>query len=94
MTEVLHANIFFIITSVAVIVFTCLVCVLLFQLIKIVKAIRRIVDRVEAGSEVLAEDIDNIRSSFNVAKLIQFVMGLVPGAKPKRSTRTRKRRVN
>lgn len=90
MTEVLQANIFFIITSIAVVVFTLLVCVLVYHLIKIVRAIRRIVDRVEAGSEVLAEDMENIRSSLNPAKLVQFVMGFVPGAKThKKRSRTK-----
>lgn len=90
MTEVLHANIFFIITSVAVALFTLLVCVLLFHVIKIVKAIRRIVERVEAGSEVLADDIDNIRSSLNPAKLIQFVMNFIPGVAPIKTRRKNK----
>lgn len=94
MTEVLHANIFFIITSIAVVLFTLLVCVLLYHLIKIVRAIRRIVDRVEAGSEVLADDIENIRASFNITNLIQFIMGMVPGAKPKKARTRRRRKVN
>lgn len=84
MSEVLQANIFFVITSVAVVIFTLLVCVLVYQLIKIVKSIRRIVERVEAGSEVLAEDIENIRESLNPARLIQFVMSFMPGAAPKK----------
>ena len=91
MTEVLQANIFFIITSVAVVFFTLLLCVLLYHLIKIVKAIRKVVDRVEAGSEVLAEDIDNIRASLNPARIIQFVMSMMPGAA---STKRKKRRSN
>ncbi len=90
MTEVLHANIFFIITSVAVVIFSLLLCVLMYQLIKIVKAIRRIVERVEEGTEVLADDIENIRASFNVTRLIQFIMSVVPGAQPKRSRKKSK----
>jgi len=90
MTEVLHANIFFFITSVAVVLFTLLACVLLYHFIKIVRSVRRIVERVEAGSEVLAEDIDNIRASLNPARLIQFIMSMMPGAAPRRSTRRTK----
>lgn len=73
--------------------FTLLVCVLLYHLIKIVRAVRRIVERVEAGSEVLADDIDNIRASLNPARLIGFVMSLVPGglaAKKRRRSRSKK----
>lgn len=91
MSEVLHANIFFVITSVAVVLFTLLVCVLLYHLIKIVKSVRRIVERVEEGTEVIAEDIEHLRDSFNVAKLLQFVMGFVPGTKPKRRSRSKKK---
>ena len=90
MTEVLHANIFFVIASVGVVALTILACVLLYQVIKIVRSIRRIVDRVEAGSEVLAEDIENIRENLNPAKLVTFVMNLIPGmSMPRRRTRKR-----
>lgn len=81
MNEVLLTNIFFGITAFAFILFTIIVSVLLYHLIKIAKAVRRIVDRVEAGSEVLAEDLDNIRSSLNPAKLVQFIMSMIPGTK-------------
>ena len=89
MDEVLHANIFFVIASLGVVMLTILVCVLLYQLIKIVRSIRRIVERVEAGSEVLADDIENIRENLNPARLISFVMSFVPGAQPKRRRRTK-----
>ncbi len=89
MAEVLQANIFFMIASFGVIVLTTLVCILLYQLIKIVRSVRRIVEKVEEGSEVIMDDIDNIREAFNPARLITFVMGMMPGAKPKRSRRTR-----
>lgn len=87
MNEVLHANIFFVITSVAVVLFTLLVCVLLYHLIKITKSIRRIVERVEAGSEVLAEDIEHIRETLNPARLIQFVMSFMPAVRQKKRSR-------
>ncbi len=62
MSEILHANIFFFITGIAVIVFTFLLSIALFHLIKILKAVRRIVDRVEAGTATIAEDIENLRT--------------------------------
>ena len=87
MTEVLQTNIFFVITSIAVVVFTLLLCVLIYHIIKIVRAIRRIVERVEVGSEVLAEDLDNIRASLNPARIVQFVMSMMPGASSKKRTK-------
>ncbi len=62
MSEVLQANIFFFITGIAVIVFSLLLSIALYHLIKILKAVRRIVDRVEAGTETITEDIDRLRT--------------------------------
>ena len=81
MTEILQANIFFFITTIAVVLFTILLCVAVYQIIKILKTVRRIVDRIEEGTEVLADDIDNIRTSFNPTRLISFIMGLMPNGK-------------
>lgn len=93
MEEVLHANIFFFITSVATIIFSLLLCVVLYQIIKILRSIRKIVERVEQGSEVLAEDIDHIRSfvleGSLMSQIIRFFMG--GAATPKRRA-TRKRK--
>lgn len=88
MTETLHANIFFIIASVGIVVLTSLACILLYQLIKIVRLIRKIVERVEAGTEVLADDIENLRETLNPARLITFVMGMIPGMAPKKRRRS------
>jgi len=94
MTEVLHANIFFFITSVAVVLFTLLLCILLYHLIKIVRSVQRIVERVEAGSEVIAEDLEHIRSSLNPTWIIQFIMSMIPGAKPRSRRRKTKDKGN
>jgi hypothetical protein len=79
MNEILHANIFFIIASVGVVIFILLTSLILYHVFKVVKAIRRIVERVERGSEVLAEDIDDIRNNLNPTRLINFVMSFIPG---------------
>ena len=84
MTEILHANIFFVIASVATIVFCLLICVLLYHIIKIVRSIRRIVERVESGSEALASDIEDLRANLNPARLFGFIMNIVPTPDGKR----------
>jgi uncharacterized protein YoxC len=81
LNEVLHANIFFIIASVGVVVFIIITSVILYQVLKVVKAVRRIVERVERGSEVLAEDIEDLRHNFNPTRIISFIMSLIPGIK-------------
>lgn len=79
MDEVLHANIFFFITGIAVIIFSSLLCVALFHVIKVLKSLRRIVDRIEEGTEVIAEDMQNIRAYFTedgfVRRLTTSLMG-------------------
>ncbi len=62
MSEVLQANIFFFITGIAVIVFTLLLSIALYHLIKILMAVRRIVDRIEEGTETIGDDIERLRT--------------------------------
>ncbi|MCA9362308.1 hypothetical protein KC906_02950 [Candidatus Kaiserbacteria bacterium] len=79
MNEVLHANIFFVIASIATVVFCILLSFILFHVLKIVRSLRSIVERIEAGSEVIAKDVAQVRelvaSGGIVSRLIQFVMG-------------------
>lgn len=86
MSEVLHANIFFVITSAAVVLFTILGCIVLYQVIKIVRSLRRIIERVEAGSEEIAEDISDLRSFVLEGSLLSQLVGFFVG-KRKRSGR-------
>jgi len=77
MTEVLHANIFFLIASFGVVVFIILTSIILYQVVKISVAIRRLAERIEAGSEAMAADMASVREyvtekgSF-VAQLLGF----------------------
>ena len=87
MSEVLHANIFFVIASVATVLFTLLLCVLLYHVIKIVRAIRRIVERVETGSEALAGDLEELRANLNPARLFGFVMNIMPTGNTKKRSK-------
>lgn len=62
MNEVLQTNVFFVITSIAVVLLTILVSVALFYLIRILRNVRDITDRLKRGSEQLAEDALAMRS--------------------------------
>ena len=64
MNEILQANIFFVIASIATVCFCILVCIALYQIIKILQSVRAIITRVEQGSAMLAEDIESLRSYF------------------------------
>jgi hypothetical protein len=91
MNEILHANIFFVIASIATVIFCMMVCVILYHVIKITKSIRSIVERVEAGSEAIAGDIEQVReyiSSGRVfSRIIKFFMGASASTKKRRTKR-------
>ena len=61
MSEVLQTNIFFFITGIAVIIFTLLLCILLYNLIRITTSVRKIMSRIEAGSESISEGLEQFK---------------------------------
>jgi type II secretory pathway pseudopilin PulG len=63
MNDILHANIFFFITSVVTIILGILAAVALYYIVRILRNIRDISDRAERGSEVLAGDLQDLRTN-------------------------------
>jgi len=86
MDEVLQANIFFFIASFGVVVFTILACVGLYYVIKILRSVQHIVDRIEKGSGELAEDIKHLRMYLTEGSLISRVIGMFFSQGRKRRT--------
>ncbi len=72
MSEVLQANVFFVITSIAVVALTIFVCVALYYLIRILRNVRDVTDRLKRGTEQIAEDVMSMRSFVH-----EGVIGLV-----------------
>lgn len=75
MSEILQANIFFIITSIAVLVFTVFVCVILYHVIKIVRTIRKILERIDEGSELIADEMSQLRTYVMEGSLVSQILG-------------------
>lgn len=94
MTEVLHANIFFLIASIGVVMFTILVCIALYHVVRILRSIRTIIQRVEDGSETLAEDVSQLRSYVVSGSLFSQIIGFFMGNKASASKRGRKKASN
>jgi len=95
MSEILQANIFFFITGVAVIIFTLLLCVALFHIIKVLKSLRRIMDRIDEGTEIIAEDMQNVRAYFTEGGFFSRLLGSLMGrgeSSKRRSARQEKKR--
>ncbi len=90
MSEVLHANIFFIIASVGTVVFILMVSIALYQVVKILRSVRSIVERVEEGSESIAEDVSSLRSYVISGSLFSQLIGLFMG----KATRARSKKAD
>lgn len=81
MSDIMQADIFFFIASVGIVALTLIVCLILFQVLKIVKAVRRIMERLEAGSEVIADDAAQLRAFVMEGSLFsQVIKFFVPKA--------------
>jgi len=90
MSEILQANIFFMITSVAVLVFTIFVCVILYHVIKILRSIRVIVSKVEEGSELIAEEMSQLRAYVAEGSLVSQITSFFLGKKVRKAPSPRK----
>lgn len=80
MDELLHANIFFFITSIAVIVVTVFLVVLLHHLIQIARDAREITNMVKEESTEIAEDLEELRDTikkegFRLWHFFAFLVG-------------------
>lgn len=83
MNEILHANIFFVIASVATVIFSIIVTLVLYHVLKIVKSLRQIVERIEAASEQVADDMAHARELLYNGGMIARVVGFMAGKKKK-----------
>ena len=93
MTEILHANIFFFIASIATIVFAIMVCIVMYLVIKILISIRAILARIEAGSDMIAEDIQAARNFVAGGGIISHLISFatrVGGGRRARSSKSKK----
>ncbi len=88
MNEILHANIFFFIASTATVIFCILTSIILYQVFKITKAIRSILERIEEGSEKIAQDVAHVRSLVGNGGMMSRMFSFMMGAAGSRRKRT------
>jgi len=77
MSEILQANLFFLITSAAVIVFTLFMCVAVIYVIQILRSINRITRRLEEGVEVIGEDVAAAHKKLAQKGLLKGIFGVI-----------------
>ena len=94
MSEILHANIFFLIASIATIIFSIMVFIVMYGVIKIIASIRAILSKIEAGSDLIAEDIQTARAFVAnggiLSHLIRFATRFMGDGRKSRSSRVKK----
>jgi hypothetical protein len=94
MDEVLHANIFFFIASGATILFSLLLSVILYQVIKILQTVRTVAERLEAASDQLAHDMSSLRAYVAnggiISRLLSFLVSARQSRPKSRQRRTKK----
>lgn len=89
MNEILHANIFFIITSIATVIFSLIASLILWQMFKLAKSLRRIVERIEEGSEQLASDVASARQFIVQGGIFSKMVGILMGMMARSQRRDR-----
>lgn len=87
MTDVMQADIFFFIASVATVIFLLLVAIILFQIYKVVRLIRSVLERIESASEVVAEDAAHIRQIITSGGVVASIMKLFMGQRKRKKSR-------
>lgn len=87
MEDLMKADIFFFITTIAVVVFSLLGAVMLFYGIKIARDIQKIAEIARRESEEIIKDIDDVRGAFKqkVVSLIGILSSIGLFRKKKRS---------
>lgn len=76
MSEILQANVFFVVASIGTVIFILLLSIALYHVIKVIRSVRRIVERVEVGSEVVAEDLRELRENLSPRRVLSFLLGV------------------
>ncbi len=96
---ILQTNIFFYITSVAVVLVTVMVIVVLYYVLKIVRTIAEITDTVRKGVRSVSDGVDTVKKMVEegeskIMPIMSFVAHQAErfgsGAKPKRAKRTKR----
>lgn len=89
METFIHADIFFFITSIAVILLTAALVALLIYLIRILRDLKKISAKVKDETELVAGDIDDLRrktkeEGYRLKNFISFFSGLGKSRKKKK----------
>jgi uncharacterized protein YoxC len=77
MEDIVKADIFFFIASIAMVMLSILIATILYFVFKMVRTVQRIVDRIEAQSEEIAHDVNNFRSFMYKGSVFASIINLL-----------------
>ena len=98
MTEIVHADIFFFITSLAVIIIGVGLTVVIYYSILILRDVRAILQKVRKTSDELAEDFEEVRAEIKKTGMrvrtifelaLTFLTLRIPKVRPKQKVKTK-----
>ncbi len=92
MTGILTSDIFFFITSIAIILITLGFLISIFYLIRILKDASHVVRSVKNKSDSILEDVDEIRAKVKTGEWLQIVMRWFKKINSKKVVRNSKRK--
>lgn len=97
MTEILQTNIFFFITSVAVVAVTILIGVILFYVVMILKDVKDVSERVKKGVGIVGKDLATLRrgvkkSGTKAQGIVGLILSRFIPAKKNKKNATRKKK--
>lgn len=88
MQTLIHADIFFFISSVGFVLVTCVLLVGLMYVISILRSVRRITERIENGMDTVGEDARELVSDLRESTVFRMLFG----GRKRRSEPVRKKR--
>jgi len=88
MADVLHADIFFFISSIATVILSILLAIALYYAIRILHDVRNVTEKIRKASDDLEHDFDQLRESVKgegvrVKTIVELVLGFIARQIPK-----------
>ena len=99
MADVMHADIFFFITSIATVVLTILLAIALYYAIRILHDVREVTEKIRKASNDLERDLDHLRNTvkgegMRVKMIVEMVLSFITRQIPKGRKRKAKHEVS
>jgi hypothetical protein len=90
MDTLIHADIFFFVTTIAVVIVTLLLAIALIYLIKVLNRIKNIAEQIREETVLFREDVHDLRDSvrregFKLKNIADFAMGFFGRKKSKKA---------